>query len=134
MMEQVFGEHGPLLYLEEVPHCFNAYDAVDLEEPPYEGLGWYRRKLQIRNPFERGRTLLLFERAGQKCQIFLSLERVGEHVGGYDEFVVDITERRPGPLKLPRTQQSFRWPYYATTRGISKRFPRPLTIFIASAD
>ena len=46
----------------------------------------------------------------------------------------NITERRPGPLKLPRTQQSFRWPYYATTRGISKRFPRPLTIFIASAD
>ncbi len=76
----------------DVPHCFNAYDAVDPEKPLYEGPGWYRRKLSVKNPFERGRTLLLFEGAGQKCQVFLSLERVGEHVGGYDEFVIDITE------------------------------------------
>jgi len=76
----------------DVPHCFNAYDAVDPDQPHYEGPGWYRRKLQVKNPFERGRTLLLFEGAGQKCQIFLSLERVGEHVGGYDEFVIDITD------------------------------------------
>lgn len=30
-----------------VPHCFNAYDAVDPDQPFYEGPGWYRRKLQI---------------------------------------------------------------------------------------
>jgi beta-galactosidase len=77
----------------EVPHCFNAYDAVDPDQPYYEGPGWYRRKLQVRNPFKRGRTLLLFEGAGHKCEVFVSLERVGEHVGGYDEFVVDITDR-----------------------------------------
>ena len=76
----------------EVPHCFNAYDAVDPDQPSYEGPGWYRRKLPIRNPFVHGRTLLLFEGAGQKCEVFVSLERVGEHVGGYDEFAVDITD------------------------------------------
>jgi len=76
----------------EVPHCFNARDAVDPEQPSYEGPGWYRRKLQLRNPFENGRTLLLFEGAGQKCRIFVSSEEVAEHVGGYDEFVVDITD------------------------------------------
>jgi beta-galactosidase len=76
----------------EVPHCFNARDAIDPEKPYYEGPGWYRRKLQVRNPFDNGRTLLLFEGAGQKCRVFLSLEQVGEHVGGYDEFVVDITD------------------------------------------
>jgi beta-galactosidase len=75
----------------EVPHCFNARDAVDPEQPIYEGPGWYRRKLQVRNPFENGRTLLLFEAAGQKCKVFVASEQVGEHVGGYDEFVVDIT-------------------------------------------
>jgi beta-galactosidase len=75
----------------EVPHCFNARDAVDPEQPYYEGPGWYRRKLQVRNPFENGRSLLLFEGAGQKCEAFVSLERVSEHVGGYDEFVIDIT-------------------------------------------
>ncbi len=76
----------------EIPHCFNARDAVDPEQPPYEGPGWYRRKLQIRNPFENGRTLLLFEGAGQKCETFISFEPVGEHVGGYDEFVIDVTD------------------------------------------
>jgi beta-galactosidase len=76
----------------EVPHCFNARDAVDPDQPYYEGPGWYRRNLQVRNPFENGRTLLLFEGAGQKCRVFLALEQVGEHVGGYDEFAVDITE------------------------------------------
>src|ERR1700728_317493 len=76
----------------DVPHCFNAYDAVDPDRPAYEGPGWYRCKLQVKNPFERGRTLLLFEGVGQKCQVFVSLVGVGEHVGGYDEFVVDITD------------------------------------------
>jgi len=76
----------------EVPHCFNARDAVDPDQPHYEGPGWYRRKLQVKNPFENGRTLLLFEGAGQKCDVFVGFERVGGHVGGYDEFVVDITD------------------------------------------
>jgi beta-galactosidase len=76
----------------EIPHCFNARDAVDPEQPYYEGPGWYRTKLQLKNPFENGRTLLLFEGAGQKCEVFVFFERVGEHTGGYDEFVVDITD------------------------------------------
>jgi beta-galactosidase len=61
----------------EVPHCFNARDAVNPDQPAYEGPGWYRRRLQVRNPFARGRTLLLFEGAGQRCEVFVSLESVG---------------------------------------------------------
>ncbi len=76
----------------EIPHSFNARDAVDPDVPYYEGPCWYRRKLQLRNPFANGRTLLLFEGAGQKCEIFVANEQVGVHVGGYDEFTVDITE------------------------------------------
>lgn len=64
----------------QVPHCFNARDAVDPDQPCYEGPGWYRRKLQVRNPYEHGRTLLFFEGAGQKCEVFVSSERVGWHV------------------------------------------------------
>jgi beta-galactosidase len=75
-----------------IPHCFNAYDAVDPDQSFYEGPGWYRRKLQVWNPYDKGRTLLLFEGAGQKAQVFIGYEKVGEHVGGYDEFTVDISE------------------------------------------
>ena len=79
--------------VETMPHCFNAFDAVDPDHAYYQGPGWYRIHLQPKNPFPNGRTLLYFEGAGQKTQVFVHLQPVGDlHVGGYDEFAVDITE------------------------------------------
>jgi beta-galactosidase len=83
----------------EVPHCFNARDAVDPDQPYYEGPAWYRRRLQLHNPFPHGRTLLQFEGAGQKSEIFVANERVGTHIGGYDEFVIDITDASAQTVK-----------------------------------
>ena len=77
----------------QVPHCFNAYDSVDPDSPYYQGPGWYRTKIGHANPYPNGRTLLHFEGAGQKTEVFVHTEKVGAHVGGYDEFVVDITEK-----------------------------------------
>jgi len=82
-----------------VPHCFNGRDAVDPDEPYYQGHGWYRIKLKLENPFPNGRTLLHFEGAGQKSETFVYLDRVTQHIGGYDEFVVDITEAAAKTLK-----------------------------------
>jgi len=75
-----------------LPHCFNARDCVDPDVPYYQGPGWYRTRLQIANPFPNGRTLLHFDGAGQKTKVFVGLEKAGEHVGGYDEWDVDITD------------------------------------------
>jgi len=75
-----------------LPHCFNGRDAVDPDMAYYEGPGWYRTRLKINNPFPNGRTLLHFDGAGQKAQVFVGLDKVGEHVGGYDQWDVDITE------------------------------------------
>lgn len=92
----------------KVPHCFNAFDAVDPDRPFYEGPCWYRRKLQLRNPYAKGRSLLHLLGAGQKCEVFIFSERVATHVGGYDEFVVDITDAvtrgsrsGPSPGEIP---------------------------------
>ena len=76
-----------------LPHCFNAWDAVDPDpdRPYYQGPGWYRTTLHADNPFAAGRTLLRFEGAGQSSEVFIGLDRVGSHVGGYDEFTFDIT-------------------------------------------
>ena len=76
-----------------LPHCFNAWDAVDPDpgRPYYQGPGWYRTTLQVDNPFARGRTLLRFEGAGQASEVFVGLDRIGSHAGGYDEFTFDIT-------------------------------------------
>lgn len=83
----------------ELPHSFNAFDAVDPDGPYYQGPGWYRAKLKIENPFPGGRTLLHFEGAGQKSEVYVYTGKVGEHVGGYDEFTVDITDAAATALK-----------------------------------
>ena len=75
-----------------VPHCFNAYDGCDPDTPAYRGPGWYRTKLTLGNPYAQGRTLLYFEAAGQRAEIYVGTRLAGSHSGGYDEFMVDITD------------------------------------------
>src|SRR4030095_873793 len=55
----------------EMPHCFNAYDAVDPDVPYYQGPGWYRIRIKIENPYSQGRTLLHFEGAGKKSEVYV---------------------------------------------------------------
>ena len=75
-----------------LPHSWNATDAVDPDLNYYQGPGWYRTQLKISNPYPGGRTLLHFEGAGQKTSVYVYTTKVVSHVGGYDEFTVDITE------------------------------------------
>jgi beta-galactosidase len=75
-----------------LPHCFNAADAVDPDVNYYQGPGWYRNAIAIENPYQNGRTLLHFEGAGQKTSVYINDTKVAEHVGGYDEWTVDITD------------------------------------------
>jgi beta-galactosidase len=75
-----------------VPHCFNHYDACDPDTPYYRGHGWYRTRIPITNPIKDGRTLLYFEGAGQTSHVYVGNALAGSHVGGYDEFVFDITD------------------------------------------
>ncbi len=75
-----------------MPHCFNAMDGCDPEIPYYRGQGWYRTWIQPKNPYANGRTLLHFWGAGQVTTVFLGTEKLVEHKGGYDEFVVDLTD------------------------------------------
>ena len=75
-----------------LPHCFNGRDSVDPDVRYYQGPGWYRTKLKINNPYPNGRTLLHFDGAGQKSQVFVYTQKVGEHLGGYDQWEVDITD------------------------------------------
>lgn len=75
-----------------LPHCFNARDAVDPDMNYYQGPGWYRTQLNISNPYQNGRTLLHFEGAGQKSDVYVYTTKVASHLGGYDEWTVDITK------------------------------------------
>jgi len=85
-------ESVPIWESVTLPHCFNATDAVDPDVNYYQGPGWYTNRLTVSNPFPGGRTLLHFEGAGQKTEVYVYTTKVGSHVGGYDEWSVDITE------------------------------------------
>lgn len=85
-------ETVPIWQKVTLPHCFNAEDAVDPDVNYYQGPGWYKTLLDIDNPYEGGRTVLDFEGAGQKTKVYIYTMLVGEHIGGYDEWSVDITE------------------------------------------
>jgi beta-galactosidase len=85
-------ESVPLWQPVQLPHCVNAEDAVDPDVNYYQGPAWYRTQLDIRNPYSNGRTLLFFEGAGQKTDVYIYTTKVASHTGGYDEWTVDITE------------------------------------------
>ena len=85
-------ESVPLWQPVTLPHCVNAEDAVDPDVNYYQGPAWYRTQLDVNNPYNKGRTLLFFEGAGQKTDVYIYTTKVGSHVGGYDEWTVDITD------------------------------------------
>jgi len=85
-------ESVPVWQNVNLPHSYNALDAVDPDVNYYQGPAWYRTQLDIQNPYKKGRTLLHFEGAGQKTEVYIYTTKVGSHVGGYDEWTVDITD------------------------------------------
>lgn len=100
-------ESVPLWQKVTLPHCFNAEDAVDPDVNYYQGPGWYRTSLNIDHPTKDGRIYLEFEGAGQKTEVYVYTTRVGSHVGGYDEWAVDITDAVRRFLADPVCQKRF---------------------------
>lgn len=85
-------ESVPLWTPVTLPHCWNAEDAVDPSVNYYQGAGWYRTNIEIDNPYPNGRVLLEFEGAGQRADVYVYTTKVGTHIGGYDGWMVDITD------------------------------------------
>ncbi len=89
-----------------IPHCFNHYDACDPDTPYYRGQGWYRTTIPNTLPANNGRVLLHFEGAGQTSKVWINNQLIGTHIGGYDEFVYDITDA----LKVAPIQGAIKQP------------------------
>ena len=52
----------------------------------------YRRTFSMPEEFEQGRALLHFGAVDSSAEVYLNGKFVAEHVGGYEAFVVDITD------------------------------------------
>mgnify|MGYP006143801153 CR=1 FL=1 len=101
-------EDVPIWINVSLPHCVNATDAVNPDVNYYQGPAWYRTQLIIQNPYSNGRTLLHFEGAGQKTDVYVYDQKVGSHVGGYDEFTIDITDAVKAFEKLDTFKNQFK--------------------------
>lgn len=101
-------ESVPLWQAVSLPHCVNAEDAVDPDVNYYQGPAWYRTQLSIENPYANGRVLLHFEGAGQKTEVYVYTTKAGAHVGGYDEWTVDITDAVEAFRKTDIYQKQFK--------------------------
>lgn len=86
----------------QLPHTCNALDVMDPDSKYYQGQGWYRTRLKLNNPYKEGRTLLHFEGAGQRTKVYVYTQCIGEHLGGYDEFTVDMTESAESSQQIER--------------------------------
>lgn len=53
---------------------------------------WYRRAFRLPEGFHKGRILLHIGAADQIAYVYLNGGYVGEHVGGYESFTLDITD------------------------------------------
>lgn len=100
-------ETVPIWQKVTLPHCFNAEDAVDPDLNYYQGPGWYKTQLSIDNPYSDGRIVLDFDGAGQKTDVYIYTTLVGSHIGGYDEWSVDITEAVQAFLKDDKLVKRF---------------------------
>lgn len=101
-------EDVPLWTNVTLPHCYNAEDAVDPDVNYYQGPTWYRTQLDVKNSYRNGRTFLHFEGVGQKADVYVYTTKVGSHVGGYDEWTVDITDAVEAFRKLDTYQKQFK--------------------------
>ncbi len=81
----------PVFKTVSVPHCYNAFDAVDPDTHYYQGRAWYYTWFKDANPYQNGRTILHFDGSGQKTDVFIFMQKAGSHTGGYDKWKIDIT-------------------------------------------
>lgn len=75
----------------DIPHTWNAEDAVDDEPGMYRGGAWYRKTVRIPEEFSGKRAVIYFEGANQEASVYVNGTLAGTHKGGYTRFCFDIT-------------------------------------------
>lgn len=76
----------------DLPHTWNAGDALAGNPDYFRGMGIYQRTLTIPDEWRGQRIYIRFEGANEVTSMFVNERFVGEHRGGYSAFVFDITD------------------------------------------
>ncbi len=70
-----------------VPSDFESHEGTD-----FNGVGWYRREVDVARPREGRRVWLEFQAAATDADVWWNGEYLGGHLGGWTPFRFDITD------------------------------------------
>lgn len=76
----------------DLPHTWNAQDALSGRTDYKRGLGHYERRLFVPADWKGQRLYLRFEGANSIADLFVNGRHAGQHRGGYGAFVFEITD------------------------------------------
>ena len=77
----------------DLPHTWNAQDALSGKIDYKRGIGNYEKKLFVQSQWKGKRLFLRFEGVNSIANVFINRKHIGEHRGGYGAFVFEITDR-----------------------------------------
>ncbi|WKN44872.1 glycoside hydrolase family 2 protein [Tunicatimonas pelagia] len=75
-----------------LPHTWNAEDALAGQLDYYRGPGWYEKELYLAGAYRNQRLFLLFEGSNAVTDVFVNHQLAGRHQGGYTAFCLEITD------------------------------------------
>jgi beta-galactosidase len=79
--------------LVQLPHTWNADDALTGNLAYYRGQASYQKNLFIDKQWQGKRLFLKFDGVNTVANVFINGKHIGEHRGGYTAFVFEITDR-----------------------------------------
>ncbi|NEG96376.1 beta-galactosidase [Bifidobacterium sp. SMB2] len=82
---------GPEWTEVSVPHTWNAFDGQDGGSDYHRGACWYVRRLELGQYAPESRVYLEFQGAANVAEVYVNGCKVGDHVGGYSTFRMDVT-------------------------------------------
>lgn len=75
----------------DLPHTWNAQDALSCKIDYKRGIGNYEKNLFIRPEWKGKRLFIRFEGVNNIADVFINRRHIGEHRGGYGAFIFEIT-------------------------------------------
>lgn len=75
----------------DLPHTWNAQDALSGKIDYKRGIGNYEKNLFIRPEWKGKRLFIRFEGVNNIANVFINRRHIGEHRGGYGAFIFEIT-------------------------------------------
>lgn len=75
----------------DLPHIWNAQDALSGKIDYKRGIGNYEKNLFIRPEWKGKRLFIRFEGVNNIADVFINRRHIGEHRGGYGAFIFEIT-------------------------------------------